>query len=117
MKKRKPRSDRNHIVYKITCVSTKEIYIGITVVQKRAILRSIKSRLEKHFYRAFVEQYDLPLYESIRKHGRKNFKIETLLKVRGKKLAHKKEKELVEKLNPSLNVLLKKGSVAQLVER
>jgi hypothetical protein len=109
-KRRKPRSDRNHVIYKITHKDTGDIYIGITVVRGRAFNRSLKLRWEGHCYKAFVELKTWTLPTSIREHGAHSFVKEILEVVRGKASAHKREVELINSLQPALNT--KKALVA-----
>ncbi len=103
--KRKKRIDRNHIVYQITCDTTGERYIGITVAQGRAFKRSVHVRWIKHVHRALTEQADLPLAEAIREHGREAFSHEILNVVRGKAAAHADELKRIHKIQPELNKL------------
>jgi len=44
---RKKRSDRNHVLYKVTCVDTGDSYVGLTVAQGHAYVRSVKIRWQK----------------------------------------------------------------------
>ena len=60
---RKKRSDRNHVLYKITCVDTGDSYVGLTVSQGRAFLKSVKVRWQKHVSRAKRENKEWLLYE------------------------------------------------------
>ena len=103
--KRKPRSDRNHLIYLITCSITGDNYIGITVCIGQAIQKSLKSRLEKHIHRALSENKNWPICEAIRKHGVESFSISLLEKVRGKENAHRREVELIQEKKPTLNLL------------
>jgi len=105
---RKRRNDRNHIIYKLTCLITQEFYIGITVVMGRAYKKSLNKRFDGHCRKAFIENKDFAISKALREHNPENFVIETLEIVRGKELAHKREKELIHELNPPLNILLKK---------
>jgi hypothetical protein len=41
---RKLRSDRNHVIYQVTCMDTNDSYIGLTVAKGQAFLRSDKVR-------------------------------------------------------------------------
>lgn len=100
----KRRSDRNHIVYRLTCVPTGERYIGITVVRGRAIQRSVRIRWEGHVYHAVVEGRNGPLQQRIREHGPHSFTQEVICVMRGKQAAHDRERELIRELNPELNV-------------
>ncbi len=102
MNTRKKRSDRNHIIYKITCIKTNESYIGLTVQLGQKKIGSAKNRLKSHFSRARSGKGWL-LHEKIREHGERNFKTEVLCVVRGKKKAHIKEVDLIKEFKPELN--------------
>ena len=101
---RKRRSDRNHLVYLITCETTGEEYIGITVVRGRAVFKSMDIRWRDHVYHAQVERRDYPLQRSIRKHGAEAFTHEVLWIVRGKAAAHEVERDEIAARAPVLNV-------------
>ena len=103
IKKRKRRSDRNHVIYKLTNLLTQELYVGITVVTGKAVKRSLDERWKRHVHRALNETRDWKLCESIRQHGPEKFKREILKVVRGKPLAHREERELIKTLQPTLN--------------
>lgn len=104
MASRKRRCDRNHIVYKVTCLPTGERYIGITVVAGKAIQKSVKTRWRKHLYHAIVENRDYPLQKMIRLHGSDAFKQEIVCVIRGKQAAHDHERHLIVQEKPELNV-------------
>lgn len=99
----KRRSDRNHIVYEITCADTGERYIGITVVKGQAIQKSIKIRWKCHVYYATIKQGNNPLQQRIREFGDK-FKFRIIKVVRGKQNAHDMELQLIRETKPELNV-------------
>lgn len=101
--KRKRRNDRNHLLYRLTNQVTGEVYIGMTVVSCRAWVRSLNERWKRHVHRALNESHDWKLCESIRAHGPKNFKREIIEVVRGKPEAHRKERDLINTLKPTLN--------------
>ncbi len=101
---RKKRCDRNHAVYMITCKTTGERYIGITVIRGRAFQGSVKTRWEGHVYHAMIEGRDYPLQRAIRQHGPSAFTHELIQIVRGKQAAHDLEMNLIETMNPELNV-------------
>jgi len=101
---RKRRTDRNHIIYLIRCLTTGDTYIGITVVRGRAFNKSLHIRWTNHVYHALVEGRTFPLQKLIRKHGPEAFEHEILKVVRGKESAHTVEKKLIKKLCPTLNV-------------
>jgi hypothetical protein len=101
MMKRKRRSDRNHIVYRLAVCNLE--YIGVTSVEKASPKRSLKRRWQKHVQRALAEDHAWKLCKAIRKHGPEAFEVEVLEIIRGKAEAHKRERELIRKHNPRLN--------------
>ena len=100
----KRRSDRNHIVYEITCSDTQERYIGITVVSGQAIQKSVKIRWKRHVYYATVKLGNNPLQLRIREFGDTGFKFRVIKVVRGKQNAHDAERDLIRETQPELNV-------------
>ena len=100
---RKKRSDRNHIIYKLTNTVTNETYIGVTVVTGRAYLKSLRSRWIRHIYKAKIGMADYPISISIRTHGEESFTREIITLVRGKKNAFQTESELINEIKPTLN--------------
>ena len=101
---RKRRTDRNHVIYLITCIPTGDTYVGITVARGRAYQTSARMRWDGHVNHALKEGRPYPLHEAIRTHGPDAFQIEVLCVVRGKAATHKRERELIAELAPSLNV-------------
>lgn len=112
-RKRKKRSDRNHLIYAIYHASG--MYIGVTQVEGRSINKSLKRRWQKHVCRAKTEDHNWKLYQAIRKYGHETFIIELVEVVRGKSASHERERELIRLLKPKLNTdirvskLLRKG--------
>jgi predicted GIY-YIG superfamily endonuclease len=100
-KRRKRRSDRNHVVYCVTAPDGAR-YVGITV-QVSTPLQSVKRRWLKHVNRALCEAHDWGLCVSIRKWGAAVFQLEVLDKVRGKATAHEREVYWIQSLAPELN--------------
>lgn len=100
IKRRKKRSDRNHIVYKLQVRNL--TYIGVTYVEK-GTTRSLRRRWQKHIRRALTEQLDWSLCKAIRKYGPDKFQVEILEVVRGKTNAHNVEREYIRELRPKLN--------------
>ena len=100
---RKKRSDRNHVVYRVTCVDTGDTYIGITVATGRAFLRAVKVRWQKHVSRAKCENKDWAMCVALRELAECDWKYEVVEIVRGRKPAHQRERQLIAELEPSLN--------------
>ena len=100
---RKARSDRNHVIYQVTCVDTGDTYIGLTVSKGQAFLRSVKVRVQKHFSRAKVENKSWAFCEAIRSYPDAEWRYEVLEVVRGRKAAYARERELIALYEPSLN--------------
>lgn len=96
---RKKRSDRNHVLYQLTI--GEQTYIGLTVAIGQAYLRSVKVRVQKHMSRAKKEFKDWAICEALR--SDEAIQYEVLEVVRGRKAAHSRERQLIEKLSPSLN--------------
>lgn len=102
VKKRKKRTDVNHVIYVVTNVLTGEQYIGITAIRPN-LKKALWVRMQKHVQRATAENKDWGLCKSIREYGAEAFTFGVLEIVRGKKPAHARELELVRMYNPSLN--------------
>ena len=99
----KKRSDRNYVLYQVTCVDTGDSYIGLTVAQGRAFLRSVKLRWQKHVSRAIREDKQWELYQFLRDNTEAEYTYEVLEVVRGRKPAHQRERELIAEFEPTLN--------------
>ena len=98
---RKKRSDRNHVIYAVTAEGQK--YIGLTVANGQAYLRSVKVRVQKHISRALKEDKDWFFCQFIRKNPEGQLRYEVLEVVRGRKAAHEVEREYIREWAPSLN--------------
>jgi len=61
---RKKRSDRNYVLYQLTAGT--DTYVGLTVAQGQAFLRSVKVRVQKHLSRAKRENHSWSLYSYLR---------------------------------------------------
>lgn len=101
MVKRKRRSDRKHIVYRLQVKTL--IYIGVTYVEKSNTKKSLARRWRKHVQRAMKEGHDWKLCKAIRQYGAESFIVDVVEVVRGKVAAHTLERELIRQLNPKLN--------------
>ena len=102
VKKRKKRSDRTHIIYRLTVKNME--YFGITAKTQSTIQKSVRLRLKKHFERARNEDKNWPLYDAIRKYGVEAVAMEIFEVVRGKASAHSREVELIKTRKPKLNL-------------
>ena len=100
---RKRRNDRNHVIYQLTAPNG-DRYVGVTFARGRAWKRSAKIRWEAHVRNALDYDRQNLLSVSIREHGTENFAREVLEIVRGKKNAHARERELLQMLQPELNM-------------
>ena len=99
---RKKRTDRNHIIYKI-CTTGNDFYIGVTAKTQTTEKKSLQVRFNKHVYRSRSEKKSWLLYEAMRELGTEQFTAEIIEVVRGKSPAHKRERELITELKPTLN--------------
>jgi hypothetical protein len=100
---RKKRSDRNHVIYQVTCVDTGDSYIGLTVALGQAYLKSVKIRWQKHVSRARREDKNWNFCRALRKLADCEWQYEVVEVVRGRKPAHQRERELIAAYEPSLN--------------
>ena len=100
---RKKRSDRNHVLYRVVCTDTGDSYIGLTVAQGQAFVRSVKIRWQKHVSRAVRENKAWTMCQFLRANAEAEFRYEVLEIVRGRKPAHQRERELITELEPTLN--------------
>jgi hypothetical protein len=99
---RKKRVDRNHIIYELRVNGLN--YIGVTAKTESTVLKSVKSRAAKHFYRAKTETKNWLLCEQLRTLDSKD-EIAILVHevVRGKAEAHRREVEIRRAVKPALN--------------
>ena len=100
---RKRRNDRNHIIYQITGPNG-ERYVGVTFARGRAWKRSTKIRWKAHVRNTLEYDCKNLLSVSIREHGVESFSREVLEIVRGKQNAHDRERELLQLIQPELNM-------------
>jgi len=100
---RKKRSDRNHVIYMVTCEDTGDTYVGLTVALGQAYLKSVKIRWQKHMSRARCEDKDWNFCNALRVLAECDWRYQVLEVVRGRKNAHQRERELIRDLNPTLN--------------
>jgi len=99
---RAKRSDRNHIIY--TIVGPEGSYIGVTAKTETTVLKSVRARIAKHYYRAKTETKGWALCELLRAYDSKEqIDVRVLEIVRGKAAAHERERELIREQNPFYN--------------
>ena len=98
----KPRTDRNHIIYEI--ITPQGSYIGVTAKTQTTVLKSLRARAAKHWYRAKTETKSWALCQYLRTLTDKSeIDIRMHEMVRGKADAHARERELIRLYNPALN--------------
>lgn len=99
---RKKRVDRNHIIYELRVPAGN--YIGVTAKTESTVLKSVKSRAAKHFYRAKKESKAWSLCIALRELGSKDdIEIVVHAIIRGKAAAHKEEVQIRRAVKPNLN--------------
>jgi len=99
---RAKRSDRNHIIYQI--VGPEGTYIGVTAKTESTVLKSVRARIAKHYYRAKTETKDWALCELLRGYASKEaIDVRVLEIVRGKSEAHSREREIIRAERPFYN--------------
>jgi hypothetical protein len=99
---RKKRVDRNHIIYELSVNG--QNYIGVTAKTESTVLKSVRSRAAKHFYRAKTENKDWLLCAELRKLNSKDeIGITVHAVIRGKAEAHKEEVRIRRTVRPALN--------------
>ena len=99
---RKKRVDRNHIIYELVIAGQR--YIGVTAKTESTVLKSVRARAAKHFYRAKTETKNWLLCHALRTLSSKDdIEIRVHEIVRGKAEAHKREVEIRRALRPELN--------------
>ena len=98
----KPRTDRNHIIYEI--ITPVGSYIGVTAKTQSTVLKSLRARAAKHYYRAKTETKSWALCQYLRTlEDKTEIDIRMHEMVRGKAPAHARERELIRLYNPALN--------------
>lgn len=99
---RKKRTDRNHIIYELIVNGMN--YIGVTAKTESTVLKSVRVRANKHFYRAKTESKNWLLCEALRSlSSKEEIEIRVHEIVRGKAAAHKREVEIRRAVQPVLN--------------
>ena len=99
---RKKRVDRTHIIYMLVVGGLR--YIGVTAKTESTVLKSVRARAAKHFYRAKKESKDWTLCHALRELADKSeIEIHVVELLRGKAVAHRREVEIRRALRPELN--------------
>lgn len=98
---RKKRSDRTHIIYMLE--HGDDFYIGVTAKTESTPAKSVRTRWNKHIYRARSEAKSWLLYEKMRDTEYQGWTISILETIRGKSQAHACERELIREYRPNLN--------------
>ena len=99
---RRRRVDRNHIIYELVVNGLN--YIGVTAKTESTVLKSVRVRANKHWYRAQKESKNWLLCQALRGLSSKD-EIEIRIHeiVRGKAEAHRREVEIRRAVGPALN--------------
>jgi group I intron endonuclease len=84
-------------IYKITNTKNNLIYVGCTI-------NSLEQRFYEHIYRCFKTDYKSKLYNSIKKYGIENFKID-LIEECGLNLIYETEKKYIKEFDTYTNGL------------
>ena len=99
---RKKRTDRNHIIYELVVPAGN--YIGVTAKTETTVLKSVRARAAKHFYRAKKEGKDWTLCVALRELESKDcIEIRIHAIIRGKAEAHRAEVQIRRAVKPNLN--------------
>lgn len=99
---RKKRTDRNHIIYELRVAGGN--YVGVTAKTESTVLKSVRARAAKHFYRAKTETKNWLLCAALRElHSKDDIEIIVHEIVRGKADAHRREVEIRRAVKPTLN--------------
>ena len=99
---RKKRTDRNHIIYELVVPAGN--YIGVTAKTESTVLKSVRARAAKHFYRAKTETKNWELCIALRELGSKDdIEIRIHAIIRGKAEAHRAEVQIRRAVKPNLN--------------
>ena len=99
---RKKRTDRNHIIYELVVPAGN--YIGVTAKTESTVLKSVRARAAKHFYRAKTETKNWELCIALRELGSKDdIEIRIHAIIRGKAEAHRAEVQIRRAVRPNLN--------------
>jgi hypothetical protein len=84
------------------------MYIGVTAKTETTVLKSVRARIAKHFYRAKTETKAWALCELLRTYTSKDdIDVRVIEIVRGKAAAHQRERELIRELRPVYNTDLR----------
>jgi hypothetical protein len=99
---RRKRVDRTHIIYELRVNGLS--YIGVTAKTESTVLKSVRARAAKHWYRAQTEAKQWLLCHALRSLAdRSEIEVVVHETIRGKAAAHKREVALRRQLKPTLN--------------
>lgn len=99
---RKKRTDRNHIIYELRVNG--QNYIGVTAKTETTVLKSVRARAAKHFYRAKTEAKNWLLCQALRQlQSKDDIEIVIHAIIRGKAEAHREEVRIRRAVKPILN--------------
>ncbi len=94
--------NRNHIIYELRVNG--QNYIGVTAKTCDTTVKSVRSRVAKHWYRAQTEGKNWLLCRALRSlASREQIEICVHEMIQGKAAAHRRERELIRELKPILN--------------
>ena len=103
LSKRKKRSDRNHIIYRLENIHTGDIYIGISAISRTPKM-ALKERFRRHVSKAIHENKNWKLHKLLRKYPDSlDWEMEIIGKIRGRKNAHQMERIIIGEYAPTLN--------------
>jgi hypothetical protein len=95
-------NESEKIIYQI--MGPEGSYIGVTAKTETTVLKSIRARVAKHYYRAKTETKQWALCALLRSYASKeDIDVRVLEIVRGKAEAHRRERELIREQNPFYN--------------
>ena len=78
--------------------------MGVTAKTETTVLKSVRARVAKHWYRARTETKSWALCELLRSYtDKEQIDVRVLEIVRGKAQAHARERELIRAQNPFYN--------------
>ena len=83
-RRRRTRSDRKHVIYRLTHPGTGDTYVGITAMIGRSADRSVRKRWTQHLWHARVAGREGPLADLIRLRGDDPWIVQVVEVVKGR---------------------------------